>query len=265
MKDFISVGHLFQHGMLVLLLITARIAPVVQLVPYLGGKATPQSVKTTIAFALSGLIFPVVWTSEVLPTGFGMALLIAKEVMVGLTMGFIGALVFEAIRIAGQIIDTVRGQNMATALVPQLPDRSSGTGDALYLLFVAIFLVSGAHHLLLTVLLRSYIAVPISRFPDMEQVSDVGMLVARLFGNSFELALVIAFPVVLTVLMADVVLAMVNRAAPQVQVFFLGMPLKAALGLFVVLICVEGIMQRLMQQGVEDISALQTIIEGWAE
>ena len=51
----------------------------------------------------------------------------------------------------------------------------------------------------------------------------------------------------------------------QVQVFFLGMPLKAALGLFVVLLCVEGIMQRLMQQGVEDISALQTIIEGWAE
>ncbi|MEZ4459412.1 MAG: flagellar biosynthetic protein FliR [bacterium] len=264
MQEIVSLGQVFQQGMLVMLLVTARIAPVVQLVPYLGGKATPQSVKTAISLALAGLVFPVIWTGQMLPTGVHLALLVVKEVLVGLTIGFVAALVFEAVRTAGQIIDTVRGQNMATALVPQLPERASVSGDAMYLLFVALFLTSGAHHLMLSVLVRSYVAVPVVGFPDATQLSDAGLLVARLFGTSFELALIVALPVVVAMMLTDLVLALVNKAAPQIQVYFLGMPLKAALGIFVLLLCIEAIMQTLMIHGVDDLRALEHLIEGWS-
>lgn len=264
MKEIVVLGQLFQQGMLVLLLVIARIVPVVQLVPYLGGKATPQFVKTSLSLALAGLVFPVIWSGQEIATGAHLALLVLKEVLVGLTIGFIGALVFEAVRTAGQIIDTARGQNMATALNPMLPDRASVSGDALYLLFVAVFLGSGAHHLLLRVLVRSYIAVPVTEFPPTDHMAEAGLLMARLFGSSFELALVVALPVVITVLLTDLVLAMVNKAAPQIQVFFMGMPLKAALGIFVLLLCTEGIMDTLMVHGVDDLHALERLIDGWA-
>jgi flagellar biosynthetic protein FliR len=258
MKGITHLASELQQWATVLMLVIARIAPVIQLVPYLGGKATPQSVKTALALALSLLLVPIM-RPEIVPHGPMLAVLVFKEVAVGLTLGFVGALVFEATRTAGQVMDTVRGQNMATALVPQLPERSSVSADLLYLLFVAVFLSSGAHHLLLRAWVRSYEAVPLAGFPDLDRLVDLGMLMARLFGASFELALVIAMPVVLASLLADALLALINRAAPQVQVFFIGMPIKAALGIFVLLVTVEVTIEVLLAHGAHDLQVLQEV------
>lgn len=259
MMGITNLASELQQWATVLMLVIARVAPVIQLVPYLGGKATPQSVKTALAFALSGLLVPLM-RPDTLPEGPMLAAVVFKEVAVGLTIGFVGALVFEATRTAGQIMDTVRGQNMATALVPQLPERSSVSADLMYLLFVALFLSSGAHHLLLRVWVRSYEAVPLSEFPKLGQLHDVGLLMARMFGASFELALVIAMPVVLASLLTDALLALINRAAPQVQVFFIGMPIKAALGIFVLLVTVEVSMDVLLSHGVDDLNTLEEVL-----
>jgi flagellar biosynthetic protein FliR len=225
------------RSVLLFALVMARVAPIVQLAPFLGGRATPRSVKTSIAFALAILVAPMVWTPEFLLGDIGsgeLGLLIAKELLVGLTLGFVAALIFEAVRMAGQIIDAARGQTMANVMVPQLPERASVSADLLYQFSIALFFVLGGHHVFVRALVRSYRMIPPTAFPIGEGDAII-FSIARLTADSIAIGLLLAFPVVAAILLADLVLALINKSAPQVNVFFLGMPAKALLGVAVVL------------------------------
>ncbi len=218
-------------------LLTVRFGVLVQMVPFLGGKATPQPVKLAIALALSLIVLPSVWSTYLAnpPGPTLIAVYAMKEALIGLTLGFVTALVFDAVRIAGQIIDTARGQNLATALVPQLPDRVSITAVLYYQLAVVIFLLSGGHLLFYSALVDTFQAFPLLGFPEF-QTEAMMMVIVRWFGDSMLFAVQLAIPVIAAILLADMVLALINKAAPQIQVFFLGMPAKAMLGILVVLL-----------------------------
>ncbi|QED27447.1 flagellar biosynthetic protein FliR [Microvenator marinus] len=266
MQGLINTGYVFQEGFLLVMIISARIVPVVQLVPYLGGKATPQVVKMGISLCLALLLMPLVWqTKDALPNSPpALAVIIAKEVLVGMTIGFVGALVFEALRIAGQIMDTTRGQNMATAMVPQLPERVSLSADVLLQLGIAIFLIIGGHRVLISALLISYKAVPVHVLPDAATTTQAAALIAELFGASFTVALLMAFPVVASVLLAELVLALINKSAPNVNVFFLGMPLKAMIGLFALMVSLESIINLMISESLFELRALSALLESLA-
>lgn len=223
-------------------LVTARMIPIVQLAPYLGGKATPQVVKMGLAMALSLLVLPAVWgaRAELPESAVAITALIGKEIIVGLTIGFVAALVFEAVRMAGQIIDVARGQSMATAMVPQLPERVSVSADFLYQFAIAIFLIVGGHQLLVAALVRSYVVFPVHEFPTFDVDGfAIAVTLARWTADSFNIAMMMAFPVVASILLADMLLALINKAAPGINVFFLGMPLKALLGVLALLLSLE--------------------------
>lgn len=264
MKALLDAGYLFQEGLILMAMVSARFVPVVQLVPYLGGKATPQIVKMSLAACLSLLVMPVLWEARAeLPTAPpALAVLLAKEVLIGLTIGFVGALVFEALRMSGQIMDTVRGQNMATAMVPQLPERVSLSADILLQLGIAIFLIIGGHRVLIAALLLSYQAVPLHVMPDAATATQAGVLIAELFGASFMIALLMAFPVIASVLLAELVLALINKSAPNVNVFFLGMPLKAMIGIFALLVSLDALIGLLVSEANHDLRALMALLQG---
>ena len=163
-------------------LVCVRLSVLVQLLPFLGGKATPQSVKIAVAMALSLVLLPSVWPAYLAapPSGVMLAMLAMKEAMIGLTLGFVTALVFDAMRVAGQIIDTARGQNLATAMVPQLPDRVSLSAVLLYQMAVVVFLIAGGHLLFYRAILGSFTAFPLLSFPQID--SDAWMMwIARWF------------------------------------------------------------------------------------
>lgn len=212
------------------------------------------------------LIMPFLWEQRsMLPEAApSLAVIITKEVLIGLTIGFVGALVFEAIRMAGQIMDTVRGQNMATALVPQMPDRVSLSADILLQLGIAVFLIIGGHHLLINALLLSYVAVPLHVMPDAATAGQAGLIIGQLFATSFTIALLMAFPILASVMLAEMVLALVNKAAPAVNVFFLGMPLKAMIGIFALLVSVEQIITLIVAEASHDLRALTALVQSLA-
>lgn len=246
-------------------LITARMIPIVQLVPYFGGKATPQVVKMGLAMALSALVMPAVWEArgELPESAIAISALIGKEVIIGLTLGFVGALVFEAVRMAGQFIDVARGQTMATAMVPQLPDRISVSADFLYQLSIAIFLIIGGHRLLIAALVRSYVVFPVHEFPsfDVDGIA-IALTLARWTADSFNIAMMMAFPVVASILLADLLLALINKAAPGINVFFLGMPLKALLGVLALLLALDVIIfEVFIDTAIFDLRRLEAWIE----
>lgn len=235
-----ETDRLIQQSIILFALVTARIIPIVQLAPFLGGSATPQVVKMGIAFALTIIVYPTMWstgTVALVPSsGIEITVLILKELLIGVTLGFVTSLIFESVRIAGQIVDNARGQTMATAMVPFLPERVSVSADLLYQLAIVFFLLMGGHRIFLAVLVQSFVEVPPLAFPDFgDSTIELALLVARYSADSITFGVLLGFPVMASILLADLFLGLVNKAAPQINVFFLGMPLKASLGVFIVL------------------------------
>ena len=247
-------------------LVTARLVPVVYLVPYLGGQVMPQPVKMGIAMALTVMVYPAVWqtgAAGALPSGaLEIAALVTKELVVGLMLGFVAALAFEALRVAGQLIDGARGQTMATAFVPQLKTQASVSAELLYQLGVVMFLVTGGHRLFLSALVKSYVIVPPQHFPELgARLEAITFGIIRLTADAIILGVLLAFPVVAAILLANLMLALINKAAPQINVFFLGMPLKAVLGVGVLLLGLRIVVDRFLVEAAVGVEHVMSLIE----
>jgi flagellar biosynthetic protein FliR len=253
------------HQMILLAaLVTARLMPVIYLVPYLGGQAVPQPVKMGIAMALTVLVYPAVWQTGAageLPDGALMiGALVTKELAIGMMLGFVAALAFEALRVAGQLIDGARGQTMATAFVPQLKTQTSVSAEFLYQLGIVMFLITGGHRLFLGALVKSYVILPPQSFPAIGgRLDTIVFTIVRLSADAITLGVLLAFPVVAAILLANLTLALINKAAPQINVFFLGMPLKAVLGVAVLMFGLRIVVDQFVEQaalGVENVMML---------
>lgn len=258
--------ELLHQKILLASLLAARILPMVQMVPYLGGQVVPQTVKMGLTMALVILVYPAVWLSgaafELPDSSFEITLLVIKEVFVGVTLGFVCALAFEAVRMAGQIIDNNAGLTQATTLVPQLPDRVSPSSNFLLQLSIVIFFVLGGHRVFLWALVRSFQLIEPQRFLDFQEgYAEVALVVLRLSADAILLGVLMAFPVVAAILLTNLFLALVNKAAPQINVFFLGMPLKAVLASAVVFLSLDAILQRFIDQVLSDLEVLLQLME----
>lgn len=247
-------------------LIAARMLPIVQLAPYLGGKAAPQAVKLALTLALTALVYPVIWSSgaaEALPSGaFEIAGLLFKELFLGVTFGFVASLVFDAVIVAGQLIDNARGQTQAMSFAPQTPERVSVTGNYLYQLAIAMFLLIGGHRIFLAALVHSFAAIPPQTIPALgDHLGAISLGILRLAADSIALGVLLAFPVVAAILLTDLCLALINRAAPQINVYFLGMPIKSMVGVFVVLLTLQLFAGRIVDEGVTGVAFLEQFLD----
>lgn len=257
MWDFLQEQGLQQgihQAILLGALVAARVAPVVYLVPYLGGQTMPQTVKLGICAALAALVYPAVWQSgaaaELPAHPLPISALLLKELTVGLMMGFIAALAFDAMRIAGQLIDSSSGLTQASAMLPQLKAQESLSANLLYQLGVVFFLLTGGHRLFLAALVTSYQMLPPQQFPSyISQMDTLTFGLARLTADAITLGVLLAFPVIAAILLLNISLALVNKAAPQINVFFLGMPVKAALGAAILLVGLHVILDEFSQAG----------------
>lgn len=269
MPEFLNepgVQEFLHQSILLGALVAARILPMVQMIPYLGGQVVPQTVKMGLVIALALLVYPAVWMqggAMALPDStFEIGLLIVKEIFVGITLGFVCALAFEAVRMAGQIIDNTAGLTQATTMVPQLPDRVSPTSNFLFQLSIVVFFVVGGHRLFLWALIHSFELIPPYAFIDMgDALAEVALVVLRLTAEAIALGVLMAFPVVAAIMLTNLFLALVNKSAPQINVFFLGMPLKAVLASAVVFLSVGAVLQRFMDGALDDLEVLMGIMD----
>lgn len=254
------------QAILLAVLVSARMVPVVYLVPYLGGQAMPQQVKMGISLALTVLVYPAVWglgAAQALPAGaLEITALILKELVVGLMIGFIAALAFDALRVAGQLIDVSRGQTMATAMVPQLKSQASVSADLLYQLGVVVFMLTGGHRLFLAALVRSYVMVPPQGFPHFgANLQMITFGIVRLAADAITLGVLLAFPVIAAILVSNIMLALVNKTAPQINVFFLGMPIKAVLGVAILLVGMHVVVERFLEDATLSVAHVVQLLE----
>jgi flagellar biosynthetic protein FliR len=231
----------------------ARTLPIAWMIPAFGGHNVPPQVRMGLGLALSALCLPHVLLA--LPGAASVTfwiLLLVREAAVGLTVGFVGSLVFLAAEGAGRLIDTLRGANLAEVLSPATEGRSSPLGDVMLLLACVIFLEMGGVTMVATALYRSYEAVPLTLASTPANLGAVARLVVLTTAMLLESILALAAPAVVAMLLADLVLGAIARMAPQIPVYFVGMPLKALAGVGIVLVGLGGLQ-----------AALYASFDGW--
>lgn len=230
-------GDSWQHLLLALGLGAARTVPLAWLVPALGGPRVAGEVRVGLGVMLAVLCLPALASSPLGALGpVGWGLLVARELFVGLTVGLCVGAAFRAAEAAGRLVDLARGANLAEVLSPLSDERTSPTGDLYLFISVIAFLELGGLRLFANALGRSYQAVPVGGALTARGLGPVAMVVTGAVGKLMESALGLAAPVLVAAWLADVVLGMVGRAAPQIPLYFVAMPAKALLGLGLVLL-----------------------------
>lgn len=246
----------------------ARFIAFIMIVPFFGGSVVPAQVKVATATALVIITYPALLAElppDGSPLGFGavgFVGLIAKEVFVGFTLGFVASLVFEAVQVAGRIADFQRGSTMGELFAPQLQERVSELGQFKVQLAIVIFLTTGAHRFFISALVRSFEFIPAIKFPKIQPGwSPAAEFLTIMTGSVISIGVQIAVPIIITLLLTDLFFGLINRVAPQVNVFFLSLPVKMWVGIFVLMVMLSFLVERFRDYFDESFRAFEFMIQ----
>ncbi|WP_410769242.1 flagellar biosynthetic protein FliR [Fontibacillus sp. BL9] len=229
------------HGISVFMLIFCRMTAFFVVAPVFSSRGVPTSFKIGMSAMVALLILMIQGINQPVPQDLGYVLLIIREVLIGLLMGYVAYLIFSAILTAGSFIDIQIGFGMANVLDPMTGASAPVLGNFKYIIATLVFLSINGHHYLLDAVIRSYNWMPLSNdvFQRIYQGS-VSEFLVRTFSQSFTLAFQMAAPLVVALFLTDVALGFLARTAPQFNVFVIGIPLKIIVGLVVLLLLVPG-------------------------
>lgn len=229
-----------QEGMLIL----CRILSFIAISPVFSDKNFPNPAKVGLGVALTLLAWPAAtgFTNVATPVLFG--ILIIKEVVFGLAMGYISRLVFNAVLIAGQFIDFQIGFLAAQLYDPTFQASMSQYGRMYYWLSMCVFFITGLHRLLLHGILLSFKVVPLGAFKLTGQGVDG---ITQLFVNAFSMGISLAAPLVVALVTIDIMLGFISRTVPQLNVLMMSLPVKQALGFLITIVLLPTIISVLNQ------------------
>jgi type III secretion protein T len=166
---------------------------------------------------------------------FDVVLLVVKEVFIGMVMGFLVAIPFWIFEAVGFVVDNQRGASLGATLNPATGNDSSPLGILFNQAYMVFFLVGGGFMLMLTMLYDSFRLWDLWDWTPTLRPESVPLMLDQL-GRMLRLTLLFAAPAIVAMFLAEVGLALVSRFAPQLQVFFLAMPIKSALALLVLVL-----------------------------
>ncbi|WNS77189.1 flagellar biosynthetic protein FliR [Bacillus sp. DTU_2020_1000418_1_SI_GHA_SEK_038] len=230
----------------VFLLILVRVTSFFLMMPLFSYRSIPTAAKIGLGFFMS---FIMVFTLDapVLEIDSHYFLLIIKEALVGLLIGFIAYLILSAIQIAGGFIDFQMGFAIANVIDPQTGAQSPLMGQYLYTIGLFFLLTVNGHHLLLDGVFYSYQFIPLEQSWISFGNESMVEYVVKAFNSMFIIAFQMSIPVVGSLFLVDIALGIVARTVPQLNVFVVGLPLKIGVS-FIVLIAVMSIMLLVVSQ-----------------
>ena len=222
----------------VFLLLSARILSLLAVVPFLGAKLFPSPIKIGIALSWMGVIFPKVVQDTTIMHYQDLDIfyiLLIKEILIGVLIGFLFAFPFYAAQSAGSFITTqqgIQGLEGATSLVSI--EQTSPHGIFYHYFVTIVFWLAGGHRIILSVLLQSLEVIPLHAvFPEemMSLRAPIWVALLKMCHLCLVMTIQLSAPAAVAMLMSDLFLGIINRMAPQVQVIYLLSALKAFLGL----------------------------------
>ncbi len=218
--------------MMALLAIGVRVSGLMLFAPFFGSTVIPARIKAVLTLALTFLLYPLVEHSiPHLPPG-EWPLLIFSELLVGLALGIITSLVFDAVQMAGQILSVQMGYSLVNILDPNTMVQSTVVATFHQSLALLIFLRLDVHLWLLRALGNSFSYLP----PGSAHLTSAFTTTTLEAGASvIEVGVQIAAPVLSATLLTDIVLGILGKASPQLPLMLLGPAIKSLLGISVLI------------------------------
>ncbi len=221
------------HLTLVFTLVFARVAGLVMTAPVFGDSDVPKRIRAVAALALAALITPLqtlsVAHSPQSPVDY--LLLAAGETLVGVTIGVGISLLFTGLQVAGQIINQMSGMQLADVFNPTLHDNVPIFSQLLYYVSLGVFVVIGGHRRVMTALLDSFATLPPG---GGAMPTEIGEMLTTLAAQSFRLGVQAAMPAMVAILLATLVMGLVSRTLPQMNVMSLGFGINVLITLLAV-------------------------------
>lgn len=214
-------------------LIMTRLSGLFLAAPFFSRAVGPQRIRVSLIMALGFLLLPLTppWSGEGKGDAITMVLAGVNELLVGALMGLLVHWALMAMQLAGSLIGVEIGLSMAEILDPTSGMQEGVLSNLLYLTALMIFLAIDGHHTLLTGLARSFHTLPIGAgLPPAEGVLEAGVTAVTQF---FTIGFLVAAPVIVASKLLYLGLGLINRASPQIQVFFVAMPVSLVLGFLV--------------------------------
>ncbi|WP_397386776.1 flagellar biosynthetic protein FliR [Paenibacillus sp. MMS20-IR301] len=226
----------------VFLLIFCRISAFFVVVPVFSSQSVPTTFKIGLSFFVSMVIFSSAGMNTIVPQDLNFVLLIVREALIGLLLGFIAYLMFMTIQTAGSFIDIQIGFGIANVIDPMTGASAPIIGNFKYMIALLLFLSMNGHHHLLDAIVYSYKWVPLDNDLFLKMIDgSLSEFLIRTFAQSFMLAFQMSAPLVTALFLTDVGLAFLARTAPQYNVFVIGVPLKIIIGLALLLVLMPGL------------------------
>jgi flagellar biosynthetic protein FliR len=216
----------------------------------------PAKVRVGLGVAIGFLLAGQVDASTIDLDVVSLSLAIGYQVFIGVALGFVVQLFFAAFQAAGAIIDFTSGFSVGAIYDPISGGQNATVARFYNLTATVLLFVGGGHLLILSGYMRSFQAAPLGG-PSLDQL---GAIFLGGIGTFFVAALEIAFPLAAAMLMTEIGLALLARAAPQANVLMLGLTLKA-----LVLIVLLGVSLAILPSAVEQLAdqATRAAFTGW--
>jgi len=223
------------------MLVFARIGTMVMLLPGLGELTVPVRIRLTVALILAAVLLPLhrdAYHLDLRALG-PVLLMFGQEILIGLILGMTARLAMSAVQVAGSIIAFQMGLSFAIAVDPTQGRQSEVVGNFLNVLAVTLIFATDLHYLVIAALHDSYTLFAPGTVPLL---GDLAALTTQTIATAFKIGVQLAAPFLVFGLLFNLGLGVLSRLMPQMQVYFVGMPLSIWLGMLILLVVLGTVM-----------------------
>jgi flagellar biosynthetic protein FliR len=223
------------------LLVFARIGTMLMLLPGLGEQNISTRMRLTAALVLAAVLLPLHRAAYHIDTGaIGPAVvMLIEEIVVGAVLGLTARLTISALEVAGSVIAQQLGLGFVTAVDPSQGQQGMIVGNFLSMLGLTLIFATDMHHLIIGALNDSYNVFEPGEVPS---TGDVAALVTRIAAGAFRIGIQLSAPFLVFGLLFNIGLGVLSRLMPQMQVFFVALPLSILIGFLFMLLALGAMM-----------------------
>lgn len=226
----------YLNQFLVFVLVLTRVSGLTMTLPVLGASSMPLQVRAILSIAVALLITPLHWGLTIPLPGnlIDLAVLMAREAVLGLALGSAVMILLSGMQLAGQIISQMSGLSLAEVVNPTFDNTVPIFSQVLEMLALSIFFLLGGHREVMDALLGSFEWMPPGRGTLPTDLTAALSLVA---SHSFETGIRASAPVLVSLLLAILIIALISRTLPQLNSIAIGLNLNALLAPAILALC----------------------------
>jgi flagellar biosynthesis protein FliR len=223
------------------ILVFARVGTMLMLLPGFGELYVPVRIRLTVALLLAAVLLPLHQAAYQLNlTSFGpLMAMLGEEMFIGAVLAMSVRVIMSSLQVAGFVIAQQMGLGFVTAIDPSLGQQGALVGNFLGMLGVVLIFATDLHHLVIIALNDSYTLFAPGEVPLM---GDAAALNTRTVATAFRIGIQLSAPFLVFGLLFNLGLGVLSRLMPQMQVFFVGLPLSILIGLLIFLMVLGAMM-----------------------